>query len=113
MGILKQIADQLTKNGWINGHDFPVGTYIHFSKDEGDSALRVTFPSGEEFKITHDMVKYAAVIAMGVIDIKGNSNGGNTLLHGTKIRFELKDGRTGVITCSIGESLNKIEHILF
>ena len=110
---LKKVADGLNADGWVNGHDFPKGTYIRFEKEDGEDAFRIMYPSGEKLIVTHDKVKYAAILCMGTIELRSNGNGGNTQILGTKIRFELNDGKTGILTCSIGSNLNTVERVLF
>lgn len=110
---LKKLWDYATKEGWVNGHSFPRGSYIHFDSDSGEKAIRITYPNGQDFVITHDMVKYAAIIATGVIELRSNNNGGNTLIYGCKIRFELNDGKSGVITTNLGNPLDRIEEVMF
>ena len=112
MGFVKNLVKSLFKSGWICGHEFPVGTFINLTKDENERAFLVTYPNKTEEKITHDMIKCATILAMGVIDIAKNNNQ-NTLLYGTKYLIVLKDGRQGVLTAGLGQPCNIIESVLF
>ena len=71
-----------------------------------------TLPSKEEVQVTHDKVESASVLAMGVIDILTKNNV-TTSLYGTKYLVKLKDGRQGVLTVGIGNTLYRVESILF
>lgn len=110
---LKKAADVLNADGRVNGHDFPPGTYLRFVEEDGENAFRIMYPSGEKLIVTHDKVKYAAILCMGVIGTRPNKYEGVTQILGTKIRFELNDGKSGIITCSIGDNLNIVESVLF
>ena len=112
MGFLQKVVKNLTKSGWICGHDFPVGSFINCRKDENEHAFLVTYPNKNEEVITHDMIKCATILAMGVIDIK-TDNKGTTLIHGTKYLVVLTDGRQGVITSGLGKICEIIESVLF
>ncbi len=109
----KSIAKQATKVGQVNGHDFPVGTFINFASDEGERVMLFTTPNGNEEKISHDMIEEASVMAMGVIDIRNEGNNKTTLLYGTKYFVKLKDGRSAVLTVGLGSTLYRVENILF
>lgn len=109
----KSIGKQLNKVGKVNGHDFPVGSYINFGSDEGERAMIFTLPNNEEVKITHDMIESASVMAMGVIDIEKNSKGGTTVTYGTKYYVKLKDGRVAILTVGLGNTLYRVENVLF
>ena len=98
--------------GEVNGSAFPIGTYINFGVDENENFILFTYPNDSEEKITHDMVKCATVLAMGVMDIKQDSKG-TTLLHGTKYLCVLKDGRQAVLTVGVGNSQYRVESVLF
>ncbi len=102
----------MTSAGYVSSHDFPVGTTINFGSDEGESAMIFTLPSKEEIKITHDMVDSASVLAMGVIDIEHKDNV-TTSFYGTKYLIKLKDGRQAVLTVGLGNTLYRIENIIF
>lgn len=108
----KNVLKSANRAGEVNGSAFPVGTYINFGSDEGEHYMLFTYPNKEEEKITHDMIKCATVLAMGVMDIK-QDNKGTTLLHGTKYLCVLKDGRQAVLTVGIGETQYRVENILF
>ena len=114
---MKKLGKDILKNagsiGKVNSSDFPVGTIIHFSDTEGDASMTFTYPNDEKYIVTHDKVKKAEVLAMGVIDIKSNGNNGSTSLYGTKYRLELTDGKVAVLTVGLGNTLYKIEHIIF
>lgn len=110
MGALKKA----TSCGKVNGHDFPLGTYINLMTDDNERALLFTYPDKTEEKITHDMIKCATVLAMGVIDIeKDNAKNITTLLYGTKYLVVLNDGRQAILTVGLGDTLYKIEAVLF
>ncbi len=108
----KGVMKQLTSIGNVSGSDFPVGTIIHFSDTDGDASMTFTLPNKTEYVVTHDKVKHAEVLAMGVIDIKPNGNT-NTCLYGTKYKVELNDGKVAILTVGLGDTLYKVEHILF
>ncbi len=110
--LAKGAVKRLTSCGKVNGHDFPIGSYINLTDVDGERAFLFTYPDKTEEKITHDMIKCATVMAMGVIDIqeKGNTT---VLLHGTKYLVVLNDGRQAVLTVGIGPSLYLIESVLF
>lgn len=112
MGFLGNALKSLTRAGEVNGSAFPVGTYINFGSDEGEKYMLFTYPNKTEERITHDMVKCATVLAMGVMDIKNNGNQ-TTLLHGTKYLCVLKDGRQAVLTVGVGQTQYRVENILF
>ena len=112
MGVMGNMLKSLTKFGWICGHDFPYGSFINLTKEENENAFLVTYPNKTEEKITHDMIKCATILAMGVIEIEQKGNVTN-LNHGTKYLMVLKDGRQGVITAGLGDPCKKIETVLF
>ena len=97
-GALKKLASC----GKVNGHDFPLGTYINLMTDDNERALLFTYPDKTEEKITHDMIKCATVLAMGVIDIENKGNQ-TTMLYGTKYLVVLNDGRQAILTVGLGE----------
>ena len=116
MGLGKMIGNAIksvTRAGEVNGSAFPLGTYINFGSEDGDNYMLFTYPDKTEEKITHDMVKCATVLAMGVMDIKQGSNNVTTLLHGTKYLCVLKDGRQAVLTVGVGKTQYMVERILF
>ena len=98
--------------GRVNGHDFPVGSFINLTNVDGELAFLFTYPDKTEEKITHDMIKCATILAMGVIDIENKGNQ-TTLLYGTKYLVVFNDGRQAVLTVGIGDSLYRIESVLF
>ena len=115
MGLKDMVGNALKsalRAGEVNGSAFPVGTYINLSSTEGERSFLFTYPDKSEEVITHDMIKCATVLCMGVIDIqtKGNQT---TLLHGTKYLCVLKDGRQAVLTVGLGKALYHIESVLF
>ena len=114
---LKKMGKDIMKNvgsiGKVNSSDFPVGTVIHFSETDGDASMTFTLPNDTKYVVTHDKVKSAEVLAMGVIDIQSNGNNGSTSIYGTKYRLELTDGKIAVLTVGLGNTLYKIEHIIF
>lgn len=112
MGALGNMMKSLFKAGWVNGHEFPKGTFLNFSSDGAEKCFLFTFPNKTEEKITHDMIKCASLMAMGVIDIEKKGNV-TTLIHGAKYLIVLKDGRQAVITVGIGDPMNHVEGVLF
>ena len=113
---LKKIGGNILKNatkiGDVSGSEFPVGTVIHFSETDGDASMTFTFPNDTKYVVTHDKVKHAEVLAMGVIDIQKNNNT-TTSIYGTKYKVELTDGKVAILTVGLGNTLYKIEHIIF
>lgn len=102
----------LTSVGRVNGYNFPVGTYINLDSNEGERVFLFTYPNKTEERISHDMIKCATILAIGVIDIKQNGNQ-TTLIYGTKYLVVFNDGRQAVLTVGLGEALYKIESVLF
>lgn len=102
----------LSRAGEVNGSAFPLGTYINFGSEEDENFMLFTYPDKTEEKITHDMVKCATVLAMGVMDIKKDSKS-TTSIYGTKYLCVLKDGRQAVLTVGLGVTQYKVERILF
>jgi len=113
---LKDFAKNALKNaskvGTVSGHDFPLGTYINTGSSDGERWILFTYPDNTEEKITHDMIKCATVLAMGVIDIQNKGNQ-NITLYGTKYLVLFNDGRQAVLTVGLGETLYLIEKVLF
>ena len=114
---LKDVAKKALKKaaliGYVSGSDFPVGTYINFKvSEEGEHSMLFTLPNETEYLVTHDNVKSAEVLAMGVIEII-NSGKSTTSIYGTKYKVELADGKTAILTVGLGSTLYKVEHILF
>ena len=107
--------DQLKKSssiGTVSSYDFPVGTYINLKVDNNEPIMLFTLPNKTEYEVTHDKVKHAEVLAMGVIEIKQQGN--TTIsLYGTKYRVDLVDGKTAILTVGLGATLEQIEHIIF
>lgn len=99
--------------GYVNGADFPLGTYINLGADDGENYILFTYPNKTEERITHDMVKCATVLAMGVIDIQKGPKNTTTMIHGTKYLCVLNDGRQAVLTVNLGETQYKVERVLF
>ena len=114
---LKDLATNALKSlnraGEVNGSAFPLGTYINFGSEDGENYMLFTYPNKEEEKITHDMVKCATVLAMGVMDIQKPNANTTELLHGTKYLCVLKDGRQAVLTVGLGRTQYKVERVLF
>ena len=110
--LVKGALKNLTKAGWVNGSEFPKGTYINFGNDDGENYMLFTYPNKTEEKITHDMVKCATVLAMGVIDIQ-KTNNTTTSIYGTKYLVVFKDGRQAVLTVGLGDTLFNVERVLF
>ena len=112
-GIAGAIANAAKgKAGEVTGSSFPADTYLQFRKEEGEPAIRFVLPSKEEVVVTHDKVKCATVLAMGVIDIQQNNNV-TTSIYGTKYLVVLKDGRQAVLTVGLGEAQYFVERVLF
>ena len=61
-------------------------------REDGEDYMLFTYPDKTEEKITHDMVKCATVLAMGVVGIQKNSKQ-TTKLYGTKYLCVFNDGR--------------------
>lgn len=110
--LMKGALKNATKIGDVSSSDFPVGTIINFRTEaEGESAMLFTLPNKTEYTVTHDKVKKAEVLAMGVIDIDNSK--GTTMIYGTKYKVELTDGKVAVLTVGLGRTLYQVEHILF
>ena len=114
-GIAGAIANAAKgKAGEVTGSSFPADTYLQFRKEEGEPAIRFVLPNKEEVVVTHDKVKCATVLAMGVIDIDHNSSKNiTTSIYGTKYLVVLKDGRQAVLTVGLGEAQYFVERVLF
>ena len=114
---LKDFAKNALKSalraGEVNGSEFPLGTFINFGSDDSENYMLFTYPNKTEEKITHDMIKCATVLAMGVMDIQQDPKKGTTLLYGTKYLCVLKDGRQAVLTVGLGKSQYMVERVLF
>ena len=123
MGI-GSFMNSLTRAGEVNGSNFPLGTFINFGVDEGENFMLFTYPNKTEERITHDMIKCATILTMGVIDINEIKNSGFkkmtgvimgnvTMIYGTKYLVVLKDGRQAVLTVPLGKTQYRVESILF
>ncbi len=110
--MMKNALKSATRAGEVNGSEFPLGTYINFGSEDGENYMLFTYPNKTEEKITHDMVKCATVLAMGVMEIKQNGNQ-TTSLYGTKYLCVLKDGRQAVLTVGLGKTQYMVERVLF
>jgi len=110
--LLKGAVQKAASIGDVSGSSFPLGTYINLTTDDGDKAMKFTYPNKEEYIVTRDKVKSAEVLAMGVIDIKQDSKG-TTTIYGTKYKVELTDGKVAILTVGLGKTLYKVEQILF
>lgn len=110
--FVKNAVKSASRAGEVNGSEFPLGTYINFGSEEGENYMLFTYPNKTEERITHDMVKCATVLAMGVMDIKQNGNT-TTSLYGTKYLCVLKDGRQAVLTVGLGRTQYMVERVLF
>ncbi len=110
--FVKGALKSATSIGKVSGSEFPVGTIINLTSTDGDASMTFTLPNKSEYIVTHDKVKSAEVLAMGVIDIqqKGNTT---TSVYGTKYKVELTDGKVAVLTVGLGDTLYRIEHIIF
>lgn len=112
--MAKNALKQFSKVGTVSGSSFPLGTYINLGTDSGDAAMLFTYPNKEEYLVTRDKVKNAEVLAMGVIDIQKSNNGKTTTtIYGTKYKVELTDGKVAILTVGLGETLYKVERIIF
>ncbi len=109
----KNALKSATRAGEVNGSEFPLGTYINFGMADGENHMIFTYPNKTEEKITHDMIKCATVLAMGVMDIEQDPKKGTILLHGTKYLCVLKDGRQAVLTVGLGKTQYMVERVLF
>ena len=111
--MMKGALKAASKVGTVSGSSFPHGTFINLGQNaDGENTILITFPSKEEFELTHDKVANAAILAMGVIDIEQNGKG-TTTVYGTKYKVELTDGRVAILTVGLGDTLYKIERVLF
>ncbi len=110
--FMKGAMKNLTKIGTVSGSSFPVGTIINFSSSDGEKTLLFTMPNKDEYVVSHDKVKKAEVLAMGVIEIEKKGNN-TTMIHGTKYKLELNDGKVAIMTVGLGDTLYEIEHIIF
>ena len=110
--FVKNTAKLNTRAGDVVSSDFPLGSFINFGSEEGENYILFTKPDMTSEKITHDMVKCAAVLAMGVIDIQAKGNV-TTSLYGTKYLCVLKDGRQAVLTVGLGKDAYRVERVLF
>ena len=110
--MMKGLAKAATSIGKVSGSEFPVGTIINLTNTDGDAFMTFTLPNKTEYVVTHDKVKSAEVLAMGVIDIQNKGNT-TTSLYGTKYKLVLNDGKVAVLTVGLGDTLYKIEHIIF
>ena len=121
--FVKDMVKQGTKAGDVVSSDFPLGSYINFGTEEGENYILFTKPDKTSEKITHDMVKCATVLAMGVIDVAAANSGHSTntgvitgnvcVLYGTKYLCVLKDGRQAVLTVGLGKDAYRVERVLF
>lgn len=119
-GLFGKIKNALKgKAGDVNGSAFPKGTIFRYSDVDGEVGISIVPPSGEEILVTHDMIKCATVLAMGVIDVSASISTSSTrstgpsITYGTKYLMVLNDGRQAVITVGLGEQQFAIERILF
>lgn len=116
MGLFKDFmanaAKEMISIGDVASSDFPVGTIINLTENEEDASMTFTLPDKSEYVVTHDKVKNAEFLAMGVIDIEQNGNA-TTYVYGTKYKIALVDGKVAVLTVGLGRALYRIEHILF
>ena len=111
--MVKGALKAATSIGKVSGSSFPTGTIINLgTTGDGDKQMLFTYPNKEEYVVTRDKVKNAEVLAMGVIDIKQDSKG-TTSIYGTKYKVELTDGKVAILTVGLGDTLYKIESILF
>lgn len=111
-GAMADMQKAANSVGQVSSSDFPVGTFINLTNNEGDKAMTFTLPNKEEYVVTHDKVKHAEVLAMGVIDIQTKNNT-TTSIYGTKYKVELTDGKVAILTVGLGRTLYRIEQILF
>ena len=99
---------ELSFSGDVNGSAFPLGTCINFESNDCDDYILFTYPDKKEEKITHEMIKCATVLSMGVIDIKEGN-----VLYGVKYLCVFKDGRQAILTVGISKNQYKVEKVLF
>lgn len=124
--FVKNVSKSINRAGEVNGSEFPLGTYINFLSNEGEKYILFTYPNNTEEKITHDLIKCATILAMGVINIKtaasakglfannkaGVMQGNVATEYGIKYLCVLKDGRQAVLTVSL-DSQYMVERVLF
>ena len=128
MGFIKDaVKDAVKKNqgfaasGWVASSDFPVGTRLAFELDMGEKKLAIgkvpvkelilTLPNGDQFRYTHENVRYAAVLCMGGIAVKAGVGASNPC--GTKYKVEFTDGKIAVITVCLDEDQERLESVIF
>ncbi len=114
--VATHAANNASKLGYVTGADFSKkNTFGGFQKpvlgfhttEEGEDTLEVLFIDQTQYVITHDMVKNAEVLAMGIIEVKNNNT-----TPGIKYKVELTDGKTAILTVEIGKE-DIVESILF
>lgn len=125
--LVKNTINSACRAGEVNGYQFPFGTFVNFGTDNGEKYMTFTYPDKSEEKITHDMIKCATILAMGVINIKdaqqtkglmaqnktGVIQGNVAIEYGTKYLLVLKDGRQAVLSVGVGQDAYKAECVLF
>ncbi len=107
--IVKNTAKPSETIGYVSGSAFPAGTVI---RADNDNYIIFAMPNKTEYVVTHDKVKNAWILAMGVIDIRESGNQ-TAAIYGTKYKIELSDGKTAVLTARAGTESYRIEHIIF
>ncbi len=124
--FVKNQLKSMSRAGEVNGSEFPLGTYINFGSDDGENYMLFTYPNKNEEKITHDMIKCATILAMGVTEIKtaqdakslvnnqvGVIQGNVAMMYGAKYLCVLKDGRQAILTVNLGKTQYMVERVLF
>lgn len=117
---LKNKLKSMSRDGEVNGSVFPFGTYINFRLEDSEEYMIFIYPNKEEERITHDKVKCATILAMGVSN-KNTSSGTKVSVGGidgyatiiVKYLCVLKDGRQAVITVDSCKNQYKVEKVLF
>ena len=109
--FVKNTVKLNTRVGNVVSADFPFGSFINLGDEDGEDYILFTKPDQTSEKITHDMVKCATVLAMGVIAIQKSGNV-TTSIYGTKYLCVLKDGRQAVLTVGLDGS-SRVERVLF
>lgn len=97
----------LTPPSNVSSSDFPVGTIIDLTTTDGDPSMTFTMPNKTKYTVTHDNIKSAEVLAMGVITIATDKP-----VYGTKYKIVMTDGKTAILSVPSART-QSIEHIIF
>lgn len=89
------------------GGDLPLGTRVEIGREE--HALYFVTPGRKRRSVTHDVVKTADVLAVGILGIDEEGRH----LCGVKYHLELTDGTRAVLTVPSGPACERVEHVLF